>query len=60
MKFTVLDAPPGMLSLGMTATVRFAPGGKKVALLPRDCPRRSRRRPRGPGSWRTDTLRCAP
>jgi len=34
-KVTVLDAPPGLLSLGMTATVRLAvPPGPAVALLP--------------------------
>lgn len=34
-KITVLDAPPGLLALGMTATVRLAaPPGAVVALLP--------------------------
>lgn len=34
-KVTVLDAPPGLLALGMTATVRLAaPPGPAVALLP--------------------------
>ena len=33
-KLTVLDAPPGLLSLGMTATVRFATDAVLVALLP--------------------------
>ncbi len=34
-KVTVLDAPPGLLSLGMTATVRLAvPPSPAVALLP--------------------------
>ncbi len=34
-KVTVLDAPPGLLALGMTATVRLAtPPGPSIALLP--------------------------
>jgi len=33
-KIAVDDAPPGLLSLGMTASVRFAVSGKQVVLLP--------------------------